>query len=1004
MPVIYLDDAVQDLSTSGELEDYSKKIQDMPETTRGEVALKSFMDESSIVQSIKTWGREHEQSRYIKQKESGYYVWDKIPEEHQDSAEHYMGVYSEEDKIRVDRMLTERKLFQQKAAQYPITAIAASMAGGVFSYGSAIPLGMVFKGYKAGQSVKTVLKNAAAVGAVTAGSVGLDEAIIREGTGKTMDESLADMALAGAFGFGIGGILSGRIAAKVSKETRDGIVKGGVEADLSYPKLTDKELDEIIEERQAGGESIGGFNETTEKIAKAMVHPLKIGRGTTVEGLFSDSKVYNNYIENFMDHNLFTKKNMPGIDKPRGKVYAIELQRAHNELITPHISNTKKLRMEYEKSAGRDAIPFSEIEARATRVLMDETYIDELKVVNDVAESNRKLIREMGEKMQELGILGKDVDVKSPWLSNIYKKNLIVENKAKYIKAFADDFMENNPRITKAQAKKSAINAVDNILGTGDKYKEMDKTSSDAGIIGFTNAWSKGTGANFLKKRKVTTSQKKMLEWGILDTNITHNTIKYVDKALRMIKMKEQLDHMGIKGVDDIINKLNAEYNQRSLMVTGKKAQRLKREKDLAEIEIKRTFREHMGLPGVENAGALYNNEPARIWSEYLGYVLLTMMGLSSVVEAAWAILRTGPAKTFFDGWAAKLKDAKLNKASNEELAYLGYGVQHIQGEAIGRLIDGNSEYFGMDEVWGGMRGKMRQGFQNATGMSYMINAFQRVGAKATQAKIAHQLRKWKSTGKIDPKEKTYLNSLGINEIDYNGYLSQIETHGGGKKAPFYMGFRLWDDKVVSKVDGVPLKDKIQASVILSTNSIVNIAKVGDMQTWAVNSVYGRAIAQFTSYFSRAAHAIMLSGLQRRDKDVAYAVTTAILLGMMQEKIKQEINPRRKKLEGVDEWLIAGLQSSGATTIGMNQIMALLMIASAQREGGEGRWAADRVGGQFWGPSIWGIKNILEASAGLSDGELTDSEKVKLMRAFFPGYGLPYIKPIADVLAGVEDK
>lgn len=1021
MPIISLDKAIADVESFGRMEDYTPPKEDLPETTAGEVALDSFMRESSIVQSVKNIGNINKTERAMRWAQQDYYVWDKIPEEHQDSYEHYYGVYSEEDKLRVDRMLSEKKMFERKASQYPVTSIASGIAGGAFSYGTAIPIGVTFKAYKLGQLAKNILKNSAQIGAVTAGSVALDEAIIREGTGKDFEDSLIDVTLSGALGMGIGGILGARAASKLASQTKDVIKFDATKVSDVEAKLTDEEIDKSIEAYQNGGETIGGFSDMFQGVAKRVVHPLRVFRNPVTSGLMGKLNSYAEYINDMNDHNVFTKKNMPAIDAPRGRVFQIEQQRAHNEVMLPFIKESNKIYNEYARSwegglvakgaaklkakFSDDLISETEFQARAERMLVDPEYVDEIKAVRDMAELNRKFIREAGEQMQEMGILPKEVDVQSPWLYNIYRKNYILENKAKVIRLFADDFMENNKALTAKQALKSAEDAVNNILGTGPKLKGKDATSSDAGITGYTNAWSSGTGASFLKKRKITTSQKKMLEWGILDTSITHNTAKYLHKAQNLIQMKKTLDARGYTSVEDYIAKMNDEYNAASLKLTGKEAQRLKKERDLAEIEIRRTFRENLGLPGIEDAGALYDNEPARVWREYLGYVMLGGMGLTSLVESSVALIRTGPARAFFDGWMSKLKSAKFNKLSNEELAYLGYGVQHVQGEAIGRLIDGNSEYFGLDEVWGGARGVARQGFQNATGMSYLMNAFQRVGAKATQAKIAHKLRKWKSTGKMSDFDVTDLNSLGINKVDYDGILKQIEKYGGGKKAPFYMGFRAWDETAVSKVDGVPLKDKIQSAIMLSTNSIVNIPKVGDMQTWATNTFYGKMLTQFQSYFNRAGHAIFLSSLQRRDKNVAYAVVTAIGFGMAIERLKQETDSRRQKLEGADEWLMAGIQGSGYTTIGINQIIATAMLATAQHDGGHGRWAADRFGGHFYGPSVWGINNAAQAVAGLSDGELsTDSEKRKFMQSFVLGYGLPYMKALLNPLAGIEEE
>ena len=159
----------------------------------------------------------------------------------------------------------------------------------------------------------------------------------------------------------------------------------------------------------------------------------------------------------------------------------------------------------------------------------------------------------------------------------------------------------------------------------------------------------------------------------------------------------------------------------------------------------------------------------------------------------------------------------------------------------------------------------------------------------------------------IKKKDREWLSRIGLGSEDLHLFKNMWETHGRPDIEVPTFNFNKWEDqKMADKVKGALFNDN--RAIILNR---------GDAEVpIAMNTDFGKIYGQFATHAALSHNRILMSSLERADKEVMIGLTNMVLWGAMSQYIK-DLQAGREISDDYRVHLINGFNASSILAVGM---------------------------------------------------------------------------------------
>lgn len=872
----------------------------------------------------------------------------------------------------IDLQLKSKKILQESG----FAGAAASMGASLIDPTLAIPAaGAIINTTKASTAA---LKGAVKLGGVTAGAVATQEALLQATqTERSIEESVINTIGASMVGGIMGGAL-GFMGVKATSRAQAEMTQIIENAEVSYKIKPDQgvelDLDSFGAAKTQNVEGLAHLNET---LAKVMSGPEFL-RPTSLRALTSPFEGIQQWGDAFYEHSYTLNKHLQGYTS--GTAVETSVTTNMNKL-AGSFSKVEGLYKSYAQTKTNVGAAFKGVissDTMTARRFYEEIAkslrrgdVHEIPQVQKAAKLLRAEFDRISQRLIRAGFLDESVDVgtASTYFSRKYDTNkLVTPEGSKKFKAILTRHFSKN--LSGDELKLAVDKTYKNIIGLNEDFIETDNLAG--------HLLSAKPNAKIAKHRTLDIPDTELEEFLINDPLSVMGT--YAAQAEKMLSIKDMLDRLGVDSIADLKAKFNADFDNLVAKQPQNRAKLTKQfKKDLTLFEKQMEF----FLKGA-NRGTVLPTLRALQTVSKLGGVLI-----SSVPDMASSVLEHGLKAVIKDGYLPMFRSIKAAKMSSEELSDMGAAVLSENDIVLKMLTDPDADY---SKVATGLTKGMElvlHGFGKMTGLTYWNNFHKRIGAKVSLARTMRTLDSWAKTGKIDAKEATRLNRLGIGQEHWKDLVSQMKQAGGGPiDGSYILNLPNWEKTpALSALENSITRDSNMAGILVPTR--------GDLPLIVQESEIAKTMFQFKSFASAATGKITLKALDRRDAAALQGVIMMIGLGGAVHYIKDlqagkdpEITPQYIIGNGIVRSGLLGLM--GDYTLG---------AASAMFGGVNTRYA---------GQNLWGIVAGPGASASLDyadvltkvlnpDHELTDSDKRKIVR-MLPYQNLFWLRAMLDKL------
>jgi hypothetical protein len=540
--------------------------------------------------------------------------------------------------------------------------------------------------------------------------------------------------------------------------------------------------------------------------------------------------------------------------------------------------------------------------------------------IPEVQQAAQRIRTEMDAKvkrMQELGILTDDLKLStaSSYLSRRYNIDKMIAEKPKFIAITENYLRKEFPNAdadgiptkdgTTISVSEKAGEIFDHIRGLGDDQLE---------ITSITQGMHKGT--SFTKERVFDIPDVDIEEFLLSDG--MGISMGYLAKADRAIRFKEFLDNQGYDSIADLKKAVRDEHDDLNLRkvdkVDGKEVV-IQEPANLSEADLKKQLQLidqqtaiMLGHFGPSNNPAL--DDSLRVLRGYQVTRLLGGMTISAISDAAMPIFKHGIPATIRDGYGATLRSLSTSKMAKDEWLDYNIGNELMKNDMLKALIDPDfSVKVGETKI----QKFVNQGldvFGKVSLMSYWNRAHRRMAAHMSSARTARSILA-AADGKATQADIERLATLNIDKSQYEMIALQLRGDANRKG-----NMQEIDGSIITNIDkwdNQQAKDLFGAAVVKDVNSTILQPGRGDIPFGIQSSEFAKTIAQFKSFGFAASNKILLSSLNRRDKNVLIGLTALIGMGMVTFAAKQlaagKAPPNFE--ENYDQYILEGISRSG---------------------------------------------------------------------------------------------
>jgi hypothetical protein len=637
--------------------------------------------------------------------------------------------------------------------------------------------------------------------------------------------------------------------------------------------------------------------------------------------------------------------------------------------------------------------------AKAIRNRGTTTDPDVLKAANLLGSE----ISTVTKKLQEIGIFSEELKVTTAdsYLSRKYNVPFITSStggkdfKALLTRNFARD---SGLAPTNKKIVDDVVDTINNIKGLGDDGLQVSSLMKPP-----------STGTNFTKARVLDISDAD-LEPFLINSG-TALTQDYVKQANSLIRLQEVMEREGFKDVAGWKTDIRAEYlaitENKDVVVRGN----LLKKKFGVGAEVEKLTNEKldkMMRQDLKDAdtmvasvtGQLGRNSGYPRLDKALGHVrkfnVLTQLGgvaISSMSDMAMPIFVHGPMRYLQDGISPMLRSIKASKAAKDELFDFAVGNELIMNEITRMMTDASFSGLKNDDPLSKFMSFSMDMFGKVSLMTYWNRFHKRMAGQMSAARTFRALKKYSKGKGINDEEATRLAMLGIGEDSYAALWGQFEKYGVETKGSFIADYADWDNNL-RELMGTGILNEVNATIITPGRSDIPfiVQKSGLMQT----------AFQYKPFIAAATNKILLSGLQRRDKNALMGVVTVVIYGGLSWATKEAIKGK-DVTEDFDNSadLLKRFVTEGISRSGIGGQMADMFFA-LNPFGIEARYRGANAMSYGLGPVLETGKHVASvlgeiATAPFDDKETTEAE-MKARKRLVPGQNLFWLNAAQTVV------
>lgn len=854
------------------------------------------------------------------------------------------------------------------------TGIGMQMVAGTLDPTILIPGAKVLR---AGSKIVRASKAAAAGAALGTGAIAAQETLLQQQQElRPLEESTYATLAGGMFGGVIGGAAS--VMSKSNKALGNTLAESIIRDQDIKIKLDDSGKAVGVEMRSASAAEVDprvlrqeeGIADLNEKIIKTVsLTTPGGGLGTPLsQGLTSKSGVVRQFTNNLFEHNFILGKNKKFIASDEAMETILKVDTAKN------IKLNKEIEDLYIKASGLDGKKFAKWRAlKGAQTGKAARYQDFSQEVSkalrrgtksDIPEVDQaaKLLRqEMDLQAQRLidnGIMeGVDPEVAKNYLTRRWNTDQIAARRSEFEAKLTADFQKKNPDVDIEDLQLQASNTVDNILGLGDESLQIAEVAK--GMM-------RTKSGKFTKGRVLDIDDTKYEEF--LNNDGVGNALSYITQANNMNRFQETLQRMGYESLADMKKSVRSEFEQ------------LARVEDVKLADTQKAIQlidQQASIMLGQFGNKAVTDDAFRVLRKYQTVRLLGGVTISSMPDMAMPIFKHGLGRTIQDGYGPLIRNMKKAKLARDEWADFNVGLELEQNELLKNLVDPDFSVGRSRNAAERYSDVAVQTFGNITGMNYWNRFGKRMAAHMSSARTIRDL---KNIDNLKPKAIKRLASLGIDKKMGKRILAEFDKHGQIEQGSFINNIQKWTDKDAKSIFG--------KSVLKDTDSTVVTPGRGDMPTIVQKSEIGKTIFQFKSFISAATNQIVLSGLQRRDSEALAGISALVGMGALTYNIKEQIAGRTPD-NSIDNALKEGVARSGVA--GLLGDIAFITTPGLNSS----RFASYNTKDAMLGPTFSQLSDAPDIFNRMSDGELSDSDKKKMMR-WLPMHNLFYLRILFD--------
>ena len=856
---------------------------------------------------------------------------------------------------RIQDRIANEQANRQTIADAGGKGIAASIIAGTLDPINLIPIGGT--AVRIGKTGKSIYQGVKGTAITASTSIAAQEAIL-QGTQET--RSIEESAVNIAGGTFLAGILGGSVAAisnVVGGRTLKQLGKG-VEKDFANPSVVVPEStsEQVSAAMNVINDSVGAARTpemtleqqqlVTNKSFKAIektfgqLSPAVRLAGNTI-------KEINEFAEKLVDLPLMRNKNLEGIANQQSVEIAV---RGHQAQLADAIAQGRTEFKAYKGSIkGKDVEKLSErqfMEEVGRAMIRGDAHPNEH--VARAAKGYRKLYDMEAQEAIKLKLLPEDVqpETATSYLNRVYNIRKITQQEGRFretVRNWAnnayDEAVAANETILKmadpkSKAYQDAFEKLQTRLSPQERQSYIEDVTTN--VIRSIKGRDQLTGFSDIKP--ITRGPLKERTFNIRDELIEDFLEKDIEvlshRFSRVISGEIELTRkFGTARFDDIVKQLeNVQTDKAKEIIDSQKAA-LKGVTDPNAIaEINRTHEKMLDdlnkeyEKGVTDLEAMWdmvrgtyrasNARPDDLLKRSLSAVrtfnYIRQLGgvtVSSFPDIAMPVFVHGFNRTFGDAVSPLVRglaspEAKLaNKLTKETARRAAIAVEselNARSMALYQISDPYAQGTQMERFLQGLG----RNFGRITGLNFWNNSMKNISAMISQQRMVDALF---AGDKIAKSDDLWLNQLGIGKTAREGIRRQIEKYGKDIDGRKIVGDDKWDNEELVR--------KFRNALLADVDRTIVTKGIGDVPI-ALESDIGKTIAQFQSFSLAGNQRVLMSGLQRGDREALEGMIGLIGMGMMVYYLKT-IERGAEPSDNPMVWIKEGVDRSGLASMPM---------------------------------------------------------------------------------------
>ncbi len=617
-------------------------------------------------------------------------------------------------------------------------------------------------------------------------------------------------------------------------------------------------------------------------------------------------------------------------------------------------------------------LSWSETMDQVADVLMTGDHSNALPHVSKIAKRYEDFFEKSGQALVKYGVLKKE-QLLDHYLTRVWNPDAIKANMdglVSNLKAQAMRYAHEHPDYEFYNYTRKETDLVENPERDVPRLKASDMTDADfaklAHEVAKEHAYNPNgrqveletlldktrnnqKELNVSKHRTAWINSSEVKPWLVTDVDTIAGAYSRLVSA--EVRSKQFVQRMGYDNVSQLLDAVRADGDLRAKDTVLEDGTIIKK----TPAERNRIIEESIAMQKLladslaAQQGRLSKNDPL---SRRLGYIrkytLLNKLGnvfISSITDLAMPIFLHGLPRTMIRGWGSMITNPEMFNMNKRQLQNFGVGIEMKMNAVLRNLAEPGDVVGHVSTNAEKMMDFAVAGFGKATFISQWTAGGKAMAGHMSLYHTIDDLMQWAETGKMSQKSTARLARFGIDVDQWQGIVDQVKKHSADYNNTKVVDLSLWDD--------IAAKEAIGGQVLAEVNNTILKPSAGDVFITAQKNPIVGMMTQFGSFMMAATNKILLSGMQRRDAEVAQGIIALFMLGMLSSQIKNIQNGR-----GVEKDLkklsLSGLQGSGLMGWGTDKVSSLVFPSSY------GRYAERSFAASLAGPAAGIGENVFK--------------------------------------------